>query len=98
MMSDFNIRPLGDKLIVDVDEEETTSGGIIIAHSKNDGLATGTVLAIGKGTYDKKGKFIETEVQPGTRIVFNLGSGEIIKHDDNEYVTIHENEILGTIT
>ena len=97
-MNNINIKPLGSKMIVQSDgAEKQTKGGIIIANAKDDGLTTGTVLAIGKGSYDEKGKFHATETQPGTKILFNLGSGEKFKYKDVEYVWLHEDEIIGVL-
>lgn len=94
----IKLKPLGSKMIVEPDEpDEKTSGGIIIANAKNEGLSTGTVLAIGKGSYDEKGKFHPTTVLPGTQILFNLGSGEKFKYQDIDYVWLHEDEIIGTL-
>jgi chaperonin GroES len=96
-MNNINIKPLGSKMIVEAEHIEKTSGGIIIANAKDDGLTTGTVLAIGKGSYDERGKFTATETQPGTKILFNAGSGEKFKYQGKEYIWLHEDEIIGTL-
>ena len=97
-MSNINIKPLGSKMIVESDgAEKETKGGIIIANAKDDGLTTGTVLAIGKGSYDERGKFTATETQPGTKILFNAGSGEKFKYQEKDYIWLHEDEIIGTL-
>ena len=95
----IKLKPLGSKMVVELDDQdEKTPSGLIVAHATNDGMTKGTVLAIGKGSYDEKGKFHPTTVLPGTQIIFNLASGEKFNHQDMDYVWLHEHEIMGVIT
>lgn len=77
--------------------DETTTGGIIIANAKNEGLTKGTVVAIGKGSYDSKGKFKPTTTPVGSKILFNAGSGEKFKFEDKEYIWLEEEEVIGIL-
>jgi len=96
----MNLRAIHDKVIVKTKEaEKQTSGGIIIANAKNDGIVEAEVLSIGPGTYDEqKKKFVPTTTKVGDNILFNVGSGMAFKHQDEEYVTIAEKEIIAVLS
>lgn len=95
----MNIKAIQDKVIVKVDEaEKETSGGIIIANASNKGISKATVLSVGPGTYDEDlKKFVSTTTQVGDRILFNFDGGMKFAHDDEEYVTILEKEIIAVV-
>ena len=95
----MNLRAIQDKVIVKVDEaEKETSGGIIIANASNEGVSKATVLSVGPGAYDEDvKKFITTTTQVGDRILFNLNGGMKFTHEDEEYVTILEKEIIAVV-
>ncbi len=96
----MNLRAIQDKLIVRTDEvEKQTTGGIIIANAKTEGITRGEVLSVGPGAYDEdKKKFIATTTQVGDKILFNLGGGVKFTHQDEEYVTIVESEIIAVVS
>ena len=95
----MNIRPILGKIIVKPNNaEETTSGGLIIANAKNDGVIQGEVLAVGPGEYDNKGKFIEPDVQTGDMILLHTMAGETIEHEDKKYQVITNDEIVAVIS
>ena len=95
----MSIRPIHDRVLVQAQDVETqTSGGIIIANAKNEGIVEGYVVAVGPGNYDDKGKFVETTVNVGNRILFHIGSGEKINHEDEEYVMLPEYEIIAVLS
>ena len=98
-MSDINLQPLGNRMVVEIeDKEETTKGGLILTTLKDEGITTGKVIAIGKGKHNEKGKYRATTTEVGTRILFNLGSGEKFKYNYNEYVWLEEQEIIGVLS
>ena len=96
----MNIRAIQDKVILKLDEPDTeTSGGIIIANAVNEGNTQGEVLAVGPGTYsDDARKFVPTTVKVGAQVLINAGSGAKFTHQDVEYVTIVENEIVAQVS
>ena len=95
----MNIRPILGKIIIKPqDAEVKTSGGLIIANAKNDGIIQGEVLAVGPGEYDKKGKFIEPEVQTGDIIILHTMAGETIEYEDEKYQVIANHEIVAVIS
>ena len=95
----MNLRPILDKIIVKAhDAEKQTAGGLIIASAKNEGIVKADILAAGPGAYDDKGKFISVSAQVGSTILFNIGSGMKFKHEDVEYYTITEKDIIAVLS
>lgn len=95
----MNLRPILDKIIIKTqDPEKETTGGIIIANAKNEGIVEAEVLAVGPGTYDKKNNFVVPDVNVGDRILVNNMAGQKFKHDEQEYVTIVNDEIVAILS
>jgi chaperonin GroES len=95
----MNLRPILDRIIIKSQEpEQSTAGGIIIANAKNEGIIKAEVLAVGPGTYDEKGNFVLPDVNVGDKILINNMAGQKFKHDEQEYVTISNNEIVAVLS
>ena len=95
----MNLKPLLNKIIVEPQEvKETTSGGILIANAKNEGIIKGTVLAVGKGSYDNKGNFVPVSVSVGTEILFTAGIGDKFEYEGKTYNSLTENEIIAVLS
>ena len=94
----MKLRPIHGKIIVRPQlAEAETSGGIIIANSKNEGVIQGEVVAVGPGEYDDKGNFVEPEVTPGTVILMNTSAGERFEFEKETYNTITSKEIIAVL-
>ncbi len=94
----MNIRPLNDRvLVLRIDGEEKTSGGIIIPDTAKEKPQEGKVVAIGQGKLDDEGKRIPIEVKKNDRILFGKYSGNEIKIDGVEHLIMREDDILGII-
>jgi chaperonin GroES len=94
----MTVRPLHDRLIVKrIEEKETIKGGIIIPDSAKEKPQEGEVIAAGNGKKTEEGKVIPLDVKAGDRILFGKYSGTEIKIDDNEYLILREDEVLGVI-
>ena len=97
-MSEVNIRPLGDKLVVKViDETETTPGGIFIPDTAREKPQKGEVLAVGPGKILDNGNREEMEVKVGERVLFAKYGGTDIKIGNGEYKILSVRDILGVI-
>ncbi|MBE9534844.1 MAG: co-chaperone GroES [Proteobacteria bacterium] len=91
-------RPLHDRVIVKrVEEEEKTSGGIIIPDAAKEKPQQGKVLAVGKGKILENGKVSPLAVKKGDRILFGKYAGTDIKIDDEEHLIMREDDILAII-
>ena len=91
----MKIRPLQDRILVKrVDEEETTSGGIIIPDSAKEKPQEGQVIAVGPGKTLDNGSVAEPAVKQGDRILFSKYAGTDVNVDGEEHIIIREDDIL----
>ena len=92
------IRPLNNRLIVQrIDEEEKTSGGIIIPDSAKEKPQQGNVIAAGPGKRDDTGKRVAMEVKAGDRVLFSKYGGTEVKLDGDEHLIISEDDVLAIL-
>ena len=93
-----NIRPLSDKIVVEViDETEQTSGGIFIPDSAREKSHKAKVLAVGPGKTLENGQKEEMEVNVGDVVLFAKYGGSDIKVGDKEYKILSVRDVLGII-
>ena len=94
----MKVKPLHDRILIKrVEEKETIKGGIIIPDTAKEKPQEGEVIAVGTGKKTEEGKVIPLDVKAGDRILFGKYSGTEIKIDDEEYLIIREDEVLGII-
>ena len=94
----LKLRPLHDRLVVKrLEEEDKSSGGIIIPDSAKEKPQKGEVVAAGNGKKNEDGKIIPLDVKAGDRILFGKYSGSDIKLDGIEYMIMREDEVLGVL-
>ena len=93
------IRPLHDRVIVKrLDAQEQMRGGIIIPDTANEKPQQGEVIAAGEGKFREDGTRQPLDVKAGDRVLFGKYSGSEVKIDDEEYLIMREDEILGVFT
>jgi chaperonin GroES len=93
-----NIRPLQDRIIIKrIDEGEQIRGGIIIPDSAKEKPQEGEVIAVGAGKKLDSGERIAMDVKEGDRVLFGKYAGTEVKLDDEEYLIMREDDILGVI-
>lgn len=99
MVSDFRIRPLGDRVVVKpAEREEKTKGGIFLPDTATkERPQEGTVLAVGEGRRDDSGKLVPMNVKEGDRVLFAKYGGTEFKLDEEDYLILAEKDILGII-
>jgi len=94
----MHFRPLHDRVLVKrIDEEEKTSGGIIIPDTAKEKPSEGEVVAVGPGGRDEDGKRVDMDVTIGDRILFGKWSGTEVKVDGVDYLIMKESDIMGVI-
>ena len=94
----LNIKPLGDRLLVEaVEEKETKKGGIIIPDSAKEKPQEGIVVALGTGKTDDNGKKVAFEVKKGDRVLVSKYGGTEIKLDGKEYKIFSSDDLLAII-
>jgi len=94
----MNVRPLHDRLIVQrLEEGEQKIGGIIIPDSAKEKPQQGKVIAAGNGKVKDDGKRIALDVKAGDLILVGKYSGQEIKLDGEDYLSMREDEVLAVI-
>ena len=94
----MKFRPLQDRVLVRrLEQEEKTSGGIIIPDTAKEKPMEGEVVAVGPGVRSEDGKLHPLDVKPGDRVLFGKWSGSEVKLDGEELVIMKESDILGII-
>jgi chaperonin GroES len=94
----MKVKPMNDRvLVVRVEEEQKTAGGIIIPDTAKEKPMEGNVVATGPGKLDEKGKRVALEVKKGDRVLFSKYAGTEIKVDGVEQLFMREDDILGVI-
>jgi chaperonin GroES len=94
----MKITPLGDRVLVKaLETKEVKKGGIIIPDTAKEKPQEGEVKAVGKGKIGDDGKLVPMDVKVGDKILYGKYSGTEIKLDDQEYLIMHQEDILGII-
>ena len=94
----LNIKPLGDRVLVEpVEEREVKKGGIIIPDSAKEKPTEGIVRALGTGKTDDAGKKVPFEVKVGDRVLISKYGGTEIKLDERDYKLLNSDDILAVI-
>jgi len=93
-MSEFNLVPLADRVVVEpIEQEEMTASGIVLPETAKEKPQRGKVVAAGPGKM-VKGKRIPMDVVVGDTVVFDKWGGKEFKLNDKKYLILAENDIL----
>ena len=94
----MKLRPLHDNVLVKrTEEEETSTGGIILSGSAKEKPSQGEVVAVGPGKVSESGNSVSMNVSVGDTVVFGQYGGNEIKLNDEEYLILGEGDIFGVI-
>ena len=94
----MTVQPLGDRVLVRrLEEEEQQRGGIIIPDTAKEKPQEGEIVAVGTGKLGDNGERTPLEVKVGDKILFGKYSGTEVKLDDEEFLMMREEDILGII-
>ncbi len=94
----MKIKPLGDRILVlRTEQEEKTTGGIIIPDTAKEKPQEGKVVAVGEGKVNDRGERIPLEVKENDRVLFGKYSGTEINVDGVEHLIMREDDILAII-
>ena len=95
----MDLQPLGDRLIVEVlEDEETTVSGIVLPDTAKEKPQRGRVLAAGPGSRNDKGELVPMEVAEGDEIIFSKYGGTEIKLGTEEVLILRESDVLAKVT
>lgn len=94
----MKIKPLSDRvLVLRIEEDEETSGGIVIPDTAKEKPQEGKVVAAGPGRLDENGKKIPMSVKKNDRILFGKYAGTEIQIEGVEHIIMREDDILGIV-
>src|SRR4029077_11561425 len=95
----MNLKPLGDRLIVEpLEEEQTTVGGIVLPDTAQEKPQRGTVLAVGPGSRNQDtGDHIPMDVAEGDVVVYSKYGGTEIKVEGEDYLILRESDVLAKV-
>ncbi len=94
----LNLKPLGDRLIVEPTEsEEVTASGIVLPETAKEKPQQGKVLAIGPGRRDDEGKRIKMDVKKGDTVLYAKYAGTEVKIEGEKYLILKETDVLAIV-
>jgi chaperonin GroES len=95
----MKFQPLGDRVLVkrSDDADQKSAGGIIIPDTAKEKPQRGSIVAVGPGGVSDEGKRTPLEVKEGDVVLFGKYSGTEIKLDGEEFLIMHESDILGVL-
>ena len=94
----MKIKPLHDRVLAKrIEEEEKSSGGIIIPDTAKEKPMQAKVISVGKGKVTEDGKVLPMEVRAGDKILISKYAGTEIQIEGEEHIILREDEILGVI-
>ena len=94
----MKFNPLHDRILVKrIEEKEAVKGGIIIPDTAKEKPQEGEVIAVGNGRKTEEGKIIPLDLKAGDRILLGKYSGTEIKIDNEDYLILKEEEVLGVV-
>ena len=94
----MNLQPLGDRLIVEIlEEEEITVSGIVLPDTAKEKPQRGKVLAVGPGPRDEDGEYIKMDVDEGDEVIFSKYGGTEVRLGAEEVLILRESDVLAKV-
>ena len=94
----MNLQPLGDRLIVEVlEDEETTASGIVLPDTAKEKPQRGKVLSVGPGARDEDGDYIKMDVAVGDEVIFSKYGGTEIRVGSEDVLILRESDVLAKV-
>lgn len=94
----MKLKPLGDRLVVEPKEKETTTAsGIVLPDTASEKPQQGTVVATGPGSRDEDGNRIDMDVAVGDTVLFAKYSGTEVKIDGQKLLILKESDVLAIV-
>jgi len=93
-----NLKPLGDRVVVEhVEQQDKSAGGVFLPDTAKEKPQEGIIRAVGSGRILDNGTKVPMEVSVGDRVVYSKYSGSEVKVDGKEYLIISEKDVLAVI-
>ncbi|CAL5223459.1 g5978 [Coccomyxa viridis] len=93
-----DLKPLGDRLLVEVDEaKDETDSGLLLTSASKEQPTIGKVVAVGSGKEDDKGVIVKPNLNKGDTVLYSKYSGTEFAQDDKQYIVIREMDVLASV-
>ena len=94
----MDLQPLGDRLIVEVlEEEETTTSGIVLPDTAKEKPQRGKILAVGPGSRNDSGDIVPMDVSEGDEVIFSKYGGTEVKLGSDDVLILRESDVLAKV-
>lgn len=94
----LNLRPLGDRVIVEPSEgEDVSTGGILLPETAKEKPQQGTILAVGPGRHDDSGKLVAMDVKANDKVLYAKYAGTEVKVGGKKLLILKESDILAVV-
>ena len=94
----MNLKPLGDRLIVEpIEQAELTASGIVLPETAKEKPMQGKVLAIGPGGRKEDGSRFAMDVSTGDTVLYAKYVGAEVKIENKKYLILKETDILAIV-
>jgi len=94
----LTLKPLGARVVIKpLEREEVTKSGIVLPDTAREKPQEGTVVAVGPGGSDKNGNKVEMTLKVGDRVLYQKYAGTEFKLDDEEYLVLAHDDVLGLV-
>ena len=91
------LKPLGDRVVLKIEEKEQTVGGFVLAGSAQAKTKTATVVATGQGVRTLSGELVAPSVKVGDQVLVEAHAGIEVKDGDEKYIIVGEANILAIV-
>ncbi|HEU8504458.1 TPA: co-chaperone GroES [Streptococcus pneumoniae] len=91
------LKPLGDRVVLKIEEKEQTVGGFVLAGSAQEKIKTAQVVVTGQGVRTLNGDLVAPSVKTGDRVLVEAHAGLDVKDGDEKYIIVGEANILAII-
>ena len=91
------LKPLGDRVVLEIEEKEQTVGGFVLAGSAQEKTKTAKVVAIGQGVRTLSGELVAPSVKVGDQVLVEAHAGIDVKDGDEKYIIVSEANILAIV-
>jgi chaperonin GroES len=94
----MTLKPLGNRVVVEpIEQEEVTSGGIVLPETAKEKPQKGLVLSVGPGDRDDDGDYIPMDVKQGDTVLFAKYAGTEIKVEGKKLLILRESDLLAIV-
>jgi chaperonin GroES len=94
----MKIKPLGNRVVIERSKAKTSKGGILLPDSAQEKPREGQVIAAGPGKMNDSGEVEPLSVKVGDRVLFGAYAGTEVKHADEDFLILAEEDILGVLS